>query len=280
MEKSVFLAALIIATPVSLMAQDDLYFSPGKSNAESKAGNVVLEKPTYYCGSDRDVDEYNRHGKFSSYYQKIGEDSLGNDIIEFHVGDGSYSEAVQSDTACYYDDDDFVYSRRLSHFDCWYGCYWPCRYGYWSPWRYRWGWYDPWYDWCWGYGYWGWYDWYYGWGYPYYHSWWGRPIVAYRGGHTGTLGYYDRNYGRRPAGNTGTARSSGSAAKRNTNSNAGYGTRRSATRNYNNSSYNINRNTGSYSNSRGSSFGGNRGGSFGGGSFGGGSRGGHSGGRR
>lgn len=270
MRKSFFLTALVMVFPVSLMAQDDLYFSSNESDMKSKVEDVVPEKATYYCGSDRDVDEYNRRGKLSSYYQKVGEDSLGNDIIEFRMGDGSYPETAKVDTiypgsGSFYDDEgDFVYSRRLSHFDCWYGWY-PYHYGYWSPWRYRWGWYDPWYDGYWGYGYYGWYDW--AWGYPYYRPWWGRPVIAYRGGHTGTLGYYDRNQGRRPAVNTGTRTNSVTYRDRtNDRSNTGFGTRRNTTSYNNNRSFNVNRSA--------SSFGGSRGGSFGGGSFGGGSRGG------
>lgn len=284
MRKSIFLTALITAIPVSMMAQDDLYFSPSDSDMESKVEEVTSEKPAYYSGSDRDVDEYNRRGKLSSYYQKVGEDSLGNDIIEFRMGDGSYPEIAKVDTVypgsgSFYDDgEDFTYSRRLSHFDCWYGWY-PYHYGYWTPWHYRYGWYDPWYDpWYggyWGYGYYGWYDWAYGWGYPYYRPWWGSPVVAYRGGHTGTLGYYDRNYNRRPSGNVGVRNNNVSYRNRTNNrSNTGFGTRRNTTRTYDNSSYNTNRNPSSFGNSHGGSFGGSRGGSFGGGSFGGGSRGG------
>lgn len=274
MKKSILLTSLILTTSVPLMAQNDLYFFTDKSEMESKVEDITSEKPTYYCGSDRDVDEYNRRGKLSSYYQKIGEDSLGNDIIEFHVGDGSYSDMVSPDTiypgsgTYYADDNDFEYSRRLSHFDCWYGWY-PYHYGYWAPWRYHYGWYDPWYTGYWGYGY-GWYDWAFGWGYPYYHHWWSRPVV-YRGGHTGTLGYYDRGYHRRSYGNSGT-RYNGNSTNRNINrSNTGFGTRRNST--YNNNTYNnMNRGNSSFGGFRGSSFGGSRGGSFGGGSRGGGGR--------
>ena len=278
MKHSFLLTALVIVAPVPALAQDDMYFSVDKTELESKVEDASSDEPTYYCGSNRDVDEYNRRGKLASYYQKVGVDSLGNDIIEFHVGNGSYqdTDTIYPGSGTYYaEDNDFEYSRRLSHFDCWYGWY-PYSYGYWSPWRYRWGWYDPWYDGYWGYGY-GWYDWTFGWGYPYHHHWWGRPGLAYRGGHTGTLGYYDRNYNRRPSGNTGTNYDRGNIVRRGNRNNAGFGTRRNTTPNYNNSSFN---NTNRHSSFGSGSFGGSRGGSFGGGGMRGGSSGGRIGGRR
>ena len=80
MKKLFLLFVLAGAMPLSMMAQDDdLYFTPSKKVA--KTSSSVENKPAYYVGSNRDVDEYNRRGKFRSTYQKIGVDSLGNDII-------------------------------------------------------------------------------------------------------------------------------------------------------------------------------------------------------
>lgn len=225
MKRLVLLAVLFSAMPLATMAQDDLYFTPSKSKAEKQAQaqeRKCDERPTYYCGSNRNVDEYNRRGKLSSYYQKIGSDSLGNDIIQFHAGNGEYPDSVALDTIYpgserYYSyggsDDDFAYSRRMNRFDNDYGWYDPYFYddlawdypyyyygrGFYPYWRSGWGY--PYYGWGWGGyyglgwgGYYGWADpWYWdGWGYPYYGWGWG-PGYAWRGGHTGTYGHsFDR----------------------------------------------------------------------------------------
>lgn len=214
MKKLLFLTVLAGVMPLSMMAQDDLYFTPSSEPENSK-----VEAPAYYSGISKSNDEYNRRGQYRSYYQKIGEDSLGNDIIEFRTGDGKYSEPVRIDTVypgagvIYNDDKDFAYSRRMSRFDNYYD---PFLYGsIWGPWRSGWyGWYDPFYaDAYWGYGgYWGGY---YGWGYPYYgyyghygwpyygrYGWggyWGPSYYSYRNGgnlHRGANGYVGRNFGR------------------------------------------------------------------------------------
>ena len=97
MKKLFLLFVLIGAMPLFMMAQDDdLYFTPSKNKAAKESSRK--ETPTYYVGSTRDVDEYNRHGRFRSSYQKVGTDSLGNDIIEFHVGDGIYPDTSYVDT--------------------------------------------------------------------------------------------------------------------------------------------------------------------------------------
>ena len=202
MKKLLLTLGLVCALPVLTMAQtDDLYFSTSKVTKRSS----VDDTPTYYAGSNRNVDEYNRRGKFRSYYQKIGSDSLGNDIITFRAGNGVYPDSSYIDTAYVYpgsarfDEDDYSYTRRMSRWD---GFYDPWFYGYYGPWRY--GWYDPWY-----YGYWGWADpWYYGYyggwyGYGWYNPWyygyygwgWGVPRIYVRD--------YAYNYGGNPRGLTG-----------------------------------------------------------------------------
>ena len=213
-----FLSILMGALPLTMAAQDDdLYFTPkkgAKTDASARNERAQYERPTYYCGSNRDVDEYNRRGKIKSYYQKVGNDSLGNDIIEFREGDGTYSKADIDSTITiypgserYYDDDkDFAYSRRMGRFDGFYGYWDPAFYSYWgSPYwygYYSWNdpWYDPWYGpyyagwyggWYspWRYGYYGWGAPYYGWDYPYY-GWgggWHAPHWGYAySGPTGT----------------------------------------------------------------------------------------------
>lgn len=186
MKKSFLLLAFAGLFSLQSWAQiDDMYFTPGKS----KTKETSLETPTYYVGSNRDVDEYNRRGRFVSSYQPIGTDSLGNDIFTFRKGEGGYPDTSYVDTTFDYGGNsewecgEFPYTRRLSR---WYGYYDPWFSGYWGPFMY--GCYDPWYD-SWYYGaYAGWYNpWFYGyrWGWPYYGGWygWGWNYPLWGGGH-------------------------------------------------------------------------------------------------
>lgn len=220
MKKIALLALLIGTMPLSMQAQDDMYLIPSKSKKVANSSVVTKDSKVTYSGSDRDVDEYNRHGKFWSHYQKIGSDDRGNDIIEFQKGRGIYPDSTYIDTTFvgqYYDtmidDDDYRYTQRMSRWDGYYDPwfytsrrwrsypYWRAGWGWYNPWYYGYaGYYDPWYDpWYAGYGYpyaYGYYG--YGWGSPYYYSryygWAGYPVrYVYRTGHTGTLTYYDRS---------------------------------------------------------------------------------------
>lgn len=284
MKRLLFIAMFMASMPLAMMAQandDDVYFTPKKHSQELSSS---VEPSAYYSGSSRDVDEYNRRGKLKSYYQKIGTDSLGNDIIQFHTGNGQYSseygvptDSIYPGSERYYEDadvDDYAYARRMGMFDGWYGWYNPYFYSYrFGPYYNSWyGWYDPWYYSSW-YGY---NPWYYGygWGYPYY-GWggWYRPTYyAYhsRPVHTGTLGYYDRsNY--RPGGGRytyGQGSNSGKNTFYNNRSNATFGSRNKSTNNFNRQTYTPQRtfSTPSFGGQRsgasfggGSSFGGNRG---------------------
>ncbi len=209
MKKLFLLFVLAGAMPLSMMAQDDdLYFSPSKRKAEVTSSSVQnIAASPYYSGRPmRDVDEYNRRGKLRSSYQKIGTDSLGNDIIEFQAGTGLYPDSTYVDTLWmspqgdYSHDDEYICSRRMSRWDDYYDWYDPWfadRWG-WHPFGFY-PWYDPWfYPYRW-YGWYGWYDpWYYGWYYPFHHHYWGwgyhpyYPIGGYvYRGPSGT-----RNHGR------------------------------------------------------------------------------------
>ena len=183
MKKLLLISMLIGAMPLAMMAQDDdLYFVSKKKKSavvEEAQDQFGMPKDTYYAGSNRSVDEYNR--RFKSQVEQIDSvDSLR---------------------------EDFQLTKRMTRFDEYQldSAYWAgykngrdTWWGWHSPWYYsRWGWYDPWYDpwyspyyssWYWGwydpwyYGYAGWYDpWYYrgywGWRYPYY-----RPVVVIGGG--------------------------------------------------------------------------------------------------
>ena len=308
MKKMYLLAVLIAAMPLQMMAQDDdLYFNPKMEAKKAAAEREKMDKElaANYCGSRRKVDEYNRNGRFISQFQKIGTDSLGNDIITFRVGKGVKPDSIYDDAAFvqkYLDqeDNDFEYTRDFSRWDGYYNpwfydyygvgpYYW--RSGYWgwrNPWRYGYyaGWYDPWMDpwfdpWYYGYAGWygGWYDpWYYGWGGYYYPGYWGGPIVAhvrYNGYPSGFAGNRTWGFG----GNSSRGGNFGNGS-RSWSSNGGYMSRRSQeTRNFGNVTFSNrnNQNSSSRSNStfNNSGFNGStRTGCFSGGSFGGGRSGG------
>lgn len=287
------LLLLVGASATAFAQSDDMYFVPKKVKKVPVAQvDALYDRPAYYVGSDRDVDEYNRRRRFRSSYQTIGADSLQNDVIDFAAGDGVYPDSLGLDSTVTTrrvkrarldvdEEDDYRYCRRMQMFDGWYD---PWFYGYstfYGP-YWRAGWYDPWmYGYAGWYGPWGWN--YYGYGWPYYssawywggypHVWgypygWARPVMAYRSGHTGTLGYYDRSHyvgGTRRNDNRGRYR--GSSASRtygDTNANTRFGTRR------NDNAFGQNNAFGTVRQSAPSFGGGRPGGSFGGGSFGGG----------
>lgn len=290
MRKFAFLSVLIFTASAASYAQDDLYFTPKKTDKTKAETTINIPEKTYYSGSDRDVDEYNRRG-LSSYYQVLGSDSLGNDTIVVPAGT-DIARLISSGQASGYDDDDYAYSRRMSRFDdfYWYNSPWDYPfYGsyYWSS---RWGWYDPWYTGWYGPWHGGWYNpWYAGWYDPWYGGWhphYHHPVwvVNNRPAYGGLTGTGHRgSFKRGTSGHSGSFGGSRGNYKNNRNNAAdNFGNNR------NNSFGNRNyqqHNTPSYSPpSRGGSFGGSHGGSFGGGNRGGGSfggsRGGSFGGRR
>ena len=206
MKKTMF-SVLLVTLPLAVMAQDDdMYFVPSKKSAVRATVGNDGPTSTYYSGSNRSVDDYNRRG--GSYYQVIANDTTGNDIIDFSAEQGVYPDSAQTE--------DFALTRQMSRWDGytpaetywqgysdgredalgwhspwyyssfypWYDSYW-----YWhDPWYYRhYGWYSPWYD-----------PWYYG-GYYWHHPYWyGGYHYTFHGGGSGRGGLYARN------GNTGT----------------------------------------------------------------------------
>ena len=306
MKKLIMLSIIAASLPLNLLAQDDLYFVPTKELAEQTAREYGMPRETYYIGSQRSVDEYNRRG---SAYQVI--DSLGNDVIYMDSIAGVYPDSS------YVDPDDYRYTERMSRFDdyspsadFWAGydagrsaLYSPWYYDSWySPYRYgRYGyygyysWYDPWYD-PWYYGYYGYYPYsysWYRWYSPYYYGgYYGGYYGSYHGGHTRYthtpvvrhgVEYYGATR-QTPRNSFGNTRSRTTTTPRNSNSRGSFGaSRRTDTttpRNNsytppsnNNSSYTPSRsnNSGSFGGSSGGggSFGGSRGGSGGGGGGGG-----------
>ena len=178
--KKLILLTLVSAFSLSLMAQDDdMYFVPTKENLAKEAKKYGMPQNTYYSGSNRSVDDYNRRAQFS-----YPVDSTGNDIIDFSAVRGVYPDSM---IASANENDDYKLTRRMSRFDDYTPseAYWDgYRAGRWSsPWFNSWySWYDPWYYDSWWY----WndpfyYSSWYSWRYPYYYYTWYSPrYYSYR----------------------------------------------------------------------------------------------------
>ena len=193
MKKWLFLPVLF-ALPITLMAQeDDMYFVPTKKNVEKEIKSYGMPKDTYYSGSDRSVNEYNRAP--GVYQQPNG------DVVDFTATPGNTPDPTLRFNA----ENDYQLTRQLERFDGYTTpseIYWDgYRDGQWSTSFYPWydSLYDPWYyGGYWGYGWhrpgiyvgigWGWYrPWgYYGWHRPWgwghygwrpYHHHGGRPVA-------------------------------------------------------------------------------------------------------
>ena len=144
MKKLILLLVLCGAMPLTMMAQDDdLYFTPKKSAKAERAEVVYDNRPAYYVGSNRSVDEYNRRGRYRSSYQTISGDSVASDVISFEAGAGVYPDSAYIDTTFvfseytgndfaggYDDSDDYRCTRSMSRWD---GYCAPGHYGWHSP---------------------------------------------------------------------------------------------------------------------------------------------------
>ena len=115
MKKLLVLSAMILAMPLAMMAQDDdMYFVPSKKNT------VKEPKTVYYAGSDRNIDEYNRRGKFASKVVPMDSDIVAVDTVA-----GIYPETISLTDLLSNgykivkddEDEDYRYSRML---DRWY----------------------------------------------------------------------------------------------------------------------------------------------------------------
>ena len=206
--KKWFLMSLILgAMPLSMMAQnDDMYFVPSKAAVE-KARAASASRGTYYIGSNRSIDEYNRQG---SYYQALPD----SDIIDFAPVQGVYPDSTQDYAITrdlmryegYEPNNSFWEGYNAGRRDSWYG------YGWTSPWysSYYYGWYDPfYYPWYgtlydpWYYGYYSPYYYrygYYGWGHPYYYGYYGGGGPGYAaynrsGGTGGSISRHGNTHG-------------------------------------------------------------------------------------
>lgn len=185
MKKLIMSLLLLGVMPISMMAQDDdMYFVPTKENVAKEKNTYGMPSNTYYAGTSRSVDDYNR--RVWSTVEPI--DSLGNDIIDFSAVRGVYPDSAYTEVD---ETGDYQLTRKMSRFDDYTpsAAYWEgYRDGQWmSPWyspswyyRSWYSWYDPWY----------WNDpWYYpGWRYGWYSPWY-YGYGAWYGGYYGYYGY-------------------------------------------------------------------------------------------
>lgn len=290
MKKWLWLSLVFGVLPLSMQAQDDMYFVPTKARVAKEKANRYIPIERYYSGSNRSVDEYNRRG---SYYQPIEGDSVS-DVIQFDGMEGVYPDSVG----------DYRLTRELTRFDgyepgdnfwagyaagrhdafVWYSpWYYSSYYPFYDPWYYGRGWYAGWYD-PWYYG---WYDPYYSWGWGgYYRPWYyggyagyipSYGSVRYYGtGTAGTISLTGRTHGSFAAGRASAVRS-GSVARANSRSNSASNRTVDGHVNYGRTNIPVSNTT--VSRSSGGSFGGaSSGGSFGGNRGGGSTGGGRSGG--
>ena len=286
--KNRFLVSLILgALPLTMLAQDDdMYFVPSKKKVERESATYVVPRSTYYSGSNRSVDEYNRRGTGSSYYQVLPTDSAGNDIINFSGELGVYPDSTS--------EQDFALTRQMARYDgyepsiayqegyrdgtrdswhspwyysSFYSSYYPWYDSYWywnDPWYYRhYGWYSTWYDpWYYDRYYWygpRWYGGYYG-GYTH------RPAVRSvyaRNGNTGTIDRRGNSHGRFTGGGrlttTTTSRAtptynrsnSGNFSRSTTNSNSGNFSRSTTNSSRSTTNFGSSSSSGSFSRSSG-----------------------------
>ena len=63
MRKPLILSALAAMLSLAMNAQDDMYFVPTKKNVEKTKSDYGMPKDTYYSGSKRSIDEYNRRNR-------------------------------------------------------------------------------------------------------------------------------------------------------------------------------------------------------------------------
>ena len=100
---------LMGAMPLSMLAQDDLYFVPKKKSVEKSVVGTAVQQPVTISDCGRSVDEYNRRQKSS--YEVIDGDTVRNDIIEFTAEQGVYPDSAKEEK------DDFELTKKMARFD-------------------------------------------------------------------------------------------------------------------------------------------------------------------
>ena len=178
MNNRILVSLILGALPLTMMAQDDdMYFVPTKKNVARDRATYGIPADTYYSGSMRSVDEYNR--RWASSYEVLPVDT--GDIISFAGVEGVYPDSLG----------DFSLTQRMTRFDGYEpsAAYWA---GYSRGYSDSWGWHSPWY-----YSYYPWYDWYYDpWYYDswYWGGWYGWYGPWYSPWYRGYYSYYDPWY--------------------------------------------------------------------------------------
>ncbi len=168
MKQWIFVMIAVLLPGVLQAQDDDMYFVPTKAKVAKIKKEWGMPKDTYYSGSDRSVDEYNRMDKRVARSTVTAIDSAGNDIIEFSAVRGVYPPDTVSAVAD--NSGDYKYTKRMTRFEGYTPTeiYWEgYRDGRWdSPYYYGpyYSWYDPWYD-PWYPGYYRPWGWYHPWGY-------------------------------------------------------------------------------------------------------------------
>jgi len=193
MKKWFLLSIMLGAFALPNVAQDDdMYFVPSKRHASHSSGSFgTASSDTYYSGSSRSVDDYNR--RWASSYEVLPADT--SDVISFSGVEGVYPDSLS----------DFALTQRMTRWDGYEPstAYWegyaqgrrdyigwhsPWYYSSYYPWYDSWYWdswyYDPWYysSWYydpWYYGGWGWRG-YYSYYYPHYYGWGGGGYYTHR----------------------------------------------------------------------------------------------------
>ena len=221
--KKFIIITMVTLVSLPIFAQDDVYYVPKKDTS------VKTAKQTYYSGSNRDIDEYNRRVKYRTNSVEVND----SDIISFDGITGEYPDSLENENKALKKsrssysqdyDDDYVYSRELNR---WYGLYNPWFYGpgYYSPYSYGYGFYSPYYGSYYGYYdpwyspyYSGWYGYYDPWYSPYYSGWYGYYNPWYYGNYWGGYDYY-RGYSYRDTGGIGAGYSNRGTTSSSSNSN-------------------------------------------------------------
>ncbi len=190
---------------------DDLYFTPEKSTTTSSQPITMrstvseaynyddvsadaygsMDTEEYNTGSIRDVDEYNRRGRYAAsspydeYYNAADTSSVygaGDSIL---ISREDYENSLRMKRFDGYNNIVLINADPW-YYDPWYYDDWRWYSRWYSPWY--WSWYDPWYygsRWYYGwYGGWYGYRWggWYGGGRPYYAGWHGGGWYGGRGG--------------------------------------------------------------------------------------------------
>lgn len=145
------------------------YRVPATAAADTVADSAYADTDTYYCGSQRSVDEYNRRDRFSRSYASHLRDSLAQDSVLISRQD--YENSLRMKRFDGYSNITLVIN------DPWYYDPW-----YYDPWYWHTRvWYDPWYDPWYGPG------WGFAWGVSWGHFSWG---IGWRHGWYGPRGWY------------------------------------------------------------------------------------------